>query len=169
MIARKLPTCFNMDPQIILKGSEKILSLPCIRNHDQYFSRILMIIIFSLRISLMHIYTNRIILLLLLSHPLCSFQQVGVFDLTISRPVIGQLLPNRHSNLKLFKPVYEQIFILVRIEYQILFASAKLSESNSKYYSCCKIYSNNIRIVQNIRIFEYFRIICNAKMKNFPK
>ena len=68
-----------------------------------------------------------------------------------------------------FEPVYERIFILVRIEYRILFALAKLSKSNSEYYLCCKIYSNNIRIVQNIRIFEYFRIICNAKMKNFPK
>ena len=80
----------------------------------------------------------------------------------------------------MYSAVYERIFNLVRIEYRILFALAKLSESNSEYYSCCKIYSNNskysniqivqnIRIVQNIQIFEYFRIICNAKMKNFPK
>ena len=64
-----------------------------------------------------------------------------------------------------FKSVYERIFILVWIEYWILFASAKLSESNSEYYSCCKIYSNNIRIVQNIRIFEYFWIILKDKIK----
>ena len=57
-----------------------------------------------------------------------------------------------------YRSVYERIFILVRIEYRILFALAKLSESNSEYYSCCKIYSNNIRIVQNIRIFKYFEL-----------
>ena len=51
-------------------------------------------------------------------------------------------------------PVYERIFILVQIEYQILFALAKLTESNNKYNSCCEIYSNNIQIVQDIRIFE---------------
>ena len=36
------------------------------------------------------------------------------------------------------QPVFERIFILVRIEYRILFASAKLSESNSKYYRAVK-------------------------------
>ena len=37
---------------------------------------------------------------------------------------------------------------------------AKLTESNNEYYSCFEIYSNNIRIVQGIRI------ISNAKMKD---
>ena len=78
-------------------------------------------------------------------------------------------IANLRAIKKVHESVYKRIFIFVRIEYRILFASAKLSESNSEYYLCCKIYSNNIRIVQNIRIFEYFRIICNAKMKNFPK
>ena len=67
------------------------------------------------------------------------------------------------------KPVFKRIFILDRIEYRILFALAKLTESNNEYYSCCEIYSNNIRIVQDIRIFEYFRIIFNAKMKDLLK
>ena len=65
--------------------------------------------------------------------------------------------------------VFKWIFILDRIEYRILFALAKLTESNNEYYSCCEIYSNNIRIVQDIRIFEYFRIIFNAKMKDLLK
>ena len=65
--------------------------------------------------------------------------------------------------------VFKRIFILDQIEYQILFALAKLTESNNEYYSCCEIYSNNILIVKDIQIFEYFRIICNSKMKNFPK
>ena len=68
-----------------------------------------------------------------------------------------------------FTPVFKRIFILDRIEYRILFALAKLTESNNEYYSCCEIYSNNIRIVQDIRIFEYFRIIFNAKMKDLLK
>merc|ERR1711973_501142 len=68
-----------------------------------------------------------------------------------------------------FIPVFKRIFILDRIEYRILFALAKLTKSNNEYYSCCEIYSNNIRIVQDIRIFEYFRIIFNAKMKDLLK
>ena len=40
-----------------------------------------------------------------------------------------------------------------QIEYRILFALAKLTELNNEYYSCCEIYSNNIQIVQDIRIF----------------
>ena len=51
-------------------------------------------------------------------------------------------------------PVFKQIFILDRIEYRILFALAKLTELNNEYYWCCAIYSNNIRIVQDIQIFE---------------
>ena len=78
------------------------------------------------------------------------------------------LPPSKRHTVRVIT-VYKRISILVRIEYRILFALAKLSESNSEYYSCCEIYSNNIQIVQNIRIFEYFQIICNAKMKNFPK
>ena len=65
--------------------------------------------------------------------------------------------------------MFKRIFILGQIEYQILFALAKLTESNNEYYSCFEIYSNNIRIVQDIRIFEYFRIIGNAKLKDLPK
>ena len=56
--------------------------------------------------------------------------------------------------------MFKRIFILDRIEYQILFALAKLTESNNEYYSCFEIYSNNIRIVQGIRI------ISNAKVKD---
>ena len=56
--------------------------------------------------------------------------------------------------LLLSAPVFKRISILDRIEYRILFAFAKLTESNNEYYSCCEIYSNNIRIVQDIRIFE---------------
>ena len=62
--------------------------------------------------------------------------------------------------------VYKQIFFLDRIEYRILFVQAKSTKSNIKYYSFCKKYSNNIRMVQNIRIFKYFWIILNDKMKN---
>ena len=47
--------------------------------------------------------------------------------------------------------------------------NGKLTESNNEYYLCCEIYSNNIRIVQDIRIFEYFRIIFDAKMKDLLK
>ena len=65
--------------------------------------------------------------------------------------------------------VFKRIFILDWIKYRILFVFAKLTESNNEYYSCCEIYSNNIRIVQDIRIFEYFRIIFNAKMKDLLK
>ena len=90
-------------------------------------------------------------------------------DLPLIKHILNEFLPTIFFIVIRYMAVYERISILVRIEYRILFASAKLSESNSKYYLCCKIYSNNIRIVQNIRIFEYFRIICNAKMKNFPK
>ena len=59
-------------------------------------------------------------------------------------------------NVEPFEPVFKRIFILDQIEYRILFALAKLTKSNNEYYSCCEIYSNNIRIVQDIRIFEYF-------------
>ena len=62
--------------------------------------------------------------------------------------------------------MFKRIFILDQIEYRILFALAKLTESNNEYYSCCEIYLNNIQIVQDIRIFEYFRIISNEKMKD---
>ena len=55
--------------------------------------------------------------------------------------------------------VFKRIFILDRIEYQILFIFAKLTISNNEYYSCCELYSNNIQKVQDIRIFEYFWII----------
>ena len=86
------------------------------------------------------------------------------FSITVERTLIPHFsITVEHTLI----PVYERIFILVWIEYRILFALAKLSESNSEYYSCCIIYSNNIRIVQNIWIFEYFRIICNAKIKIF--
>ena len=54
------------------------------------------------------------------------------------------------------KAVFKRIFILDRIEYRILFVQAKSTESNIEYYSFCKKYSNNIQMVQNIRIFEYF-------------
>ena len=74
-----------------------------------------------------------------------------------------------HVSIRHFKSVFKRILILDRIEYRILFALAKLTESNNEYYSCCEIYSNNIRIVQDIRIFEYFRIIFNAKMKDLLK
>ena len=59
----------------------------------------------------------------------------------------------------------KRIFFLDRIEYRILFVQAKSTESNIEYYSFCKKYSNNIRIVQNIRIFEYFWIILKDKIK----
>ena len=49
--------------------------------------------------------------------------------------------------------VYERIFIFVWIEYQILIALYKLSESNL----CCKIYKYNIWIVQNIQIVQNIR------------
>ena len=71
---------------------------------------------------------------------------------------------------KIFKySKYIQLSKLPQIEYKILFALAKLTESNNEYYSCCEIYSNHIRIVQDIRIFGYFRIIFNAKMKDLLK
>ena len=54
------------------------------------------------------------------------------------------------------KAVFKRIFILDRIEYRILIVLAKLTKSNNEYYSCCEIYSNNIRIVPDIQIFEYF-------------
>ena len=63
-------------------------------------------------------------------------------------------------------PVYKRIFFLDQIEYRILFVQAKSTESNIEYYSFCKKYSNNIRMVQNIRIFEYFWIILKDKIKN---
>ena len=62
--------------------------------------------------------------------------------------------------------VYKRIFFSDRIEYRILFVQAKSTESNIEYYSFCKKYSNNIRMVQNIRIFEYFWIILKDKIKN---
>ena len=80
-----------------------------------------------------------------------------------------QKLQKLSFNFLPFLTVFKRIFILDRIEYQILFAVAKLTESNNEYYSCCEIYSNNIRIVQDIRIFEYFWIIFNAKMKDLLK
>ena len=61
-----------------------------------------------------------------------------------------------HIEAIVFIAVFNRIFILDRIEYRILFALAKLTESNNEYYSCCEIYSNNNLIVQDIRIFEYF-------------
>ena len=61
--------------------------------------------------------------------------------------------------------MYKRIFFSDRIEYRILFVQAKSTESNIEYYSFCKKYSNNIRIVQNIRIFEYFWIILKDKIK----
>ena len=48
--------------------------------------------------------------------------------------------------------VFKRIFILDRIEYRILFALAKLTESYNEYYLCCEIYSNSARY-SNIRIF----------------
>ena len=57
---------------------------------------------------------------------------------------------------RMYIAVYERISILVLIEYRILFALGKLAESNNEYYSSCEIYLNNIRIVQDIQIFEYF-------------
>ena len=58
-----------------------------------------------------------------------------------------------HKQELLCSSVQTNIFF-DRIEYRILFALAKLTESNNEYYSCCEIYSNNIRIVQDIRIFS---------------
>ena len=64
-----------------------------------------------------------------------------------------------------YEPVCKRIFFLDRIEYRILFVQAKSTESNIEYYLFCKKYSNNIRMVQNIRIFEYFWIILKDKIK----
>ena len=50
--------------------------------------------------------------------------------------------------------MFKRISILDRIERRMLFAFAKLTELNNEYHLCCEIYSNNICIVQDIRIFS---------------
>ena len=98
--------------------------------------------------------------------PICITLQHQLRNQDLLLVILQQLLGvnnTQHSS------VFKRIFILDQIEYRILFALAKLTESNNEYYSCCEIYSNNIRIVQDIRIFEYFRIIFNAKMKDLLK
>ena len=48
-------------------------------------------------------------------------------------------------------------------------ALAKLTKSNNEYYLFCETHLNNIWIVKDIQIFEYFQIICDKKMKDLLK
>ena len=68
--------------------------------------------------------------------------------------------------------VFKRIFILDWIEYRILFALGKLTESNNEYYSCCEVYANSARysnifelfITQNWRICKNIKKLCFVKM-----
>jgi len=88
------------------------------------------------------------------------------FYLHCINPWSNQKILSIFNHREKHKSVYKRIFFSDRIEYRILFVQAKSTESNIEYYSFCKKYSNNIRIVQNIRIFEYFWIILKDKVKN---